>query len=136
MKMYQLKVFRAYLDKEPQKFIPELVSNKEVAEVPELKPQVESLDFHIYPGEHAVVLEGNNLWFCYEVHLGEKENVIHIKNSADISGRSIVSNYPSTPKTNRLISDDKAKVKVKLHSHFANPIRKNLEVQQVKASYS
>lgn len=131
MEEYQQKIFRSHLEKLPEKYIPPSISSKELKEVAELKPQVESFNIHTYPSEHTLVLEGSNLWFCHEVHLGEKENVIHIKNSAEtITGRSIQFNYKPTKKTDRLINNDR--VKVTLHSHFANPIRKRVEVQQVR----
>lgn len=128
---YQQKVFRAHLEKEGNKYAAPMISCIDIAEVADLKPQVESFNIHTYPGEHTVVLDGSNLWFCHEVHLGEKDNIIHIKSSAETNaGRSIQFNYKATQMTDRLIVNND-KVKVTLHSHFANPIRKQLTVQQV-----
>lgn len=130
MEEYRLKLFRAYLENEPQKYVtPAPV--KDVAEVAILKPQLESFDIYIYPNEHTVVLEGNNLWFCHEVHLGETKDMIHIKNSAQmITGRSIQFNYDPTEKSHCLLINDKV-VEVALHSHFANIIRKKITVKRV-----
>ena len=134
MEEYHQKISAAHLEKEPQIYLaPTYSESKKVIEVAELKPEVESFVIHTYPSEHTVVLEGKNLWFCHEVHLGEDENnVIHTRNSADsetITGRSIQFNYNPTPKSDRIIG--KEKVKVKLHSHFSQPIRKKLQVHQV-----
>ena len=131
MEEYKQKIFRAHLEQDPQKYAPPGISSNEVAEVAELRPKCESFNIYKYPNEHVVVLEGNNMWFCHEVHLGEKDNIIHIKNLAEtITGRSIQFNYPSTEKSDRLLIN-KDMVKVTLRSHFANPIRKMIIVEQV-----
>lgn len=128
MEEYRNKVFRAYLENEPEKYVAPN-SPGDIAEVSTLKPEVNTVSVYKYPSEHTVVLEGSNLWFCHEVHLGEKEHKFRIKNSEAITGRSIQFNYEPTEKSDQLVSDKK--VKVSLRSHFANPIRKQIMVDQV-----
>ena len=136
MEEYQQKVFRAYLDKEPQKYVPPSILGKEVPEVANLKPQLKSFHIYKYPDEHVVVLEGSGLWFCHEVHLGEMDNVIHVKNFPQLNtGRSIQFNYQPTEKSDRLIATKDKKVKYVIHSHFSNPIRKKILAEQVMCNY-
>ena len=130
MEEYNTKLFRAYLEKEPQKYV--VISPvKEVVEISTLKPKATSIQIYTYPNEHAVVLEGENLWFCHEVDLGEKETLIRRINKPEaVTGRSIQFNYEPTGKSDLLVTN--STVKVTLYSHFANPIRnKQIQVEQV-----
>ena len=96
-----------------------------------LKPDVRAIEFHKYPNEHAVILEGENLWFCHEIRLGEEENIIHIEDRADDVSRYFVQfNYSPTKKTDHIVSDNGI-VKVTLRSHFSNPVRRKIKVKQV-----
>lgn len=125
---YHSKLLKAHLEKEPQYVVPFPVKN--VTDIPTLKPKATSIQIYTYPNEHAVVLEGENLWFCHKVDLGEKESLIrHVKNSEAITGRSIQFNYEPTEKSDLLVTNHR--VKVTLHSHFANPIRNKIQVEQV-----
>lgn len=70
MDEYGPKLFRAYLENEPEKYVMAQASvGKDVVEVGSLKPEVNSVNIYKYPDEHSAVLEGKNLWFCNEVHL-------------------------------------------------------------------
>lgn len=132
MEEYRPKMSRAYLEVEPQKYnVPMMPAD--FTEIVALKPDVKTVSVYKYPSEHIVVLEGNNLWFCHEVHLGEKENKFRIKNSEAVTGRSIQFNYEPTEKSDHLVTDQK--VKVALHSHFSNPIRRQIVVEQVWLIY-
>lgn len=132
---YSTKLLRSYLDNEPQKYtLPDSIGSEDIAEVSGLKPMVKSVSIYKYPNEHSAVLEGSNLWFCHEVHLGEEKNKIHIKHSAEmITGRSIQFNYRPTDKTDHLVVGDK--MKVELHSHFSNRLQKRILVEQVRTHY-
>ena len=129
---YQPRVFRSYLDKGTEKYETpgRAKSMKHINEVAILKPQVDHVEFHKYSGEHAVILEGQNLWFCHEVRLGEKSNILHIKTPAEkVTGLSIKFNFKPSGKTAGLIVH--GEVKVALKSHFAKPIRQTVAVGQV-----
>lgn len=129
MEEYRHKIFRSYLDTDPQKYVlPAMV--KDVDEVSGLKPEVKSVNIHMYPDEHVVVLDGNNLWFCHEVHLGAERNLIKIKHSAElITGCCIQFKYKATDKSSHLVTDNK--MKVSLYSHFSNRITKRIQVEEV-----
>lgn len=129
MENYQHNVFRAYLEKVPPEYVPPTLKC-DALKVGTLKPNVTFSRIMKFPNEHAVVLEGSNLWFCYEVHLGERDNkIVSIKISEAISSRSIQFTYEPTDKSERLVTSNK--MKIALHSHFANPIRRNVPVEQV-----
>ena len=97
-----------------------------------LRPDVRAIEFHKYPTEHAVILEGENLWFCHEIRLGQEENIINIEDRGDdVSQHLIQFNYSPTKKTDLIVSDNGI-VKVALKSHFSNPVRRKIKVKQVK----
>ena len=133
MAEYGSNSFRSYLDREPDKFtVPGPVEAvKEVKAINMLKPKATRVEFHMYPNEHVVVLEGENLWFCHKIRLGEFDNILDIKTPAqNVTQRMIQFNFPPYEKLKSLVSE--GVVKVTLHSHFANPIRQNIQVMQVK----
>ena len=128
MEEYRQKTFRSYLEKEPGRYLkPDTKQTvKQVKDLAFLKPEVKAVKFHEYPNEHVVVLEGNNLWFCHQICIGEEEINTPAQN---ITRQSIWFNF--TPKAN--IVFDEGKVKVVLYSHFANPIRKKIAVDKVSS---
>lgn len=128
MEEYRTKIFRTHLDNEPSRYVPPTLP-VDVLEVAMLKPEVKTVSVHRYPNEHIVVLEGNNLWFCHKVHITEKSNNFIVKNSEAITGRSIQFSSEPTEMSDSLVTTKK--VKLTLFSHFANPIRKHIMVEQV-----
>ena len=131
MDEYQTKMVKSFLLKDPEKFSLPPPQTDKFKEVSRLKPNVTGVAVHIFPNEHAVVLEGENLSFCNEVQLGENSNVLKIKSPDHVSTRVIQFNCPPNKKTRSInISDDGA-MKVTLRSHFSNPIRKRIKVNKV-----
>ena len=133
---YGSSSFRSYLDREPDKFsVPGPVEAvTDIKAINMLKPKATMVEFHMYPNEHVVVLEGDNLWFCHEIRLGEIDNILEIKTPAqNVTRRMIQFNFPPYEKLKNLVSE--GKVKVTLHSHFANPIRQTIPVMQVRLLY-
>lgn len=128
MEEYYSKLLQAHLAKEPQKYVlPDPV--KTVANISELNLDVKSVSIYKYPNEHSVVLEGSNLWFCYAIHLGEKDHKIHVDHSVEIiTGHSIQFNYRPSVNTDHLVVDDK--IRVELHSYFSD-FKKPIPVEQV-----
>ena len=116
--------------------IPTQMGTRKIALTGYLKPDVRAVEFHKYPSEHAVILEGENLWCCHEIRLGEEENIINIVDRAadDVSRHFIQFNYPPTNKTDRIVSGNGI-VKVALRSHFSNPVRRKIRVRQVRNYY-
>lgn len=108
---------------------------KELKSITLLKPQVKGIELHKFPSEHAIVVEGDNLWFCHEIILGEGRNILSITNPAHLVSRRVIQfNYSPTEKTDRVIARNGI-VKVTLNSHFSNSIRKKVKVEQVGYYY-
>lgn len=127
---YANNSFRSYVDKEPGKYVLPGPSDavKDIQFIKILTPEAKRVEFHMYPNEHVVVLEGENLWFCHEIRLGENDN-LDIKTPAqNVTRRMIQFSFPPYQLKN-LISQ--GKIKVTLHSHFASPIEQNVQVMQV-----
>ena len=133
MNGYRHKVFRSYLEKQPDVYSGPLQAKaiKETKEVSLLIPEVEAVEFHKYPNEYAMVIEGNNLWFCHKIYIGNKSNGYKIDTPAqDISRRSIQFNF--TPSDGKMcIVPDNGHMEITLYSHFANPSNKTVSVKQV-----
>ena len=103
---------------------------KELKNVSLLKPLVKGVELHKFPSEHAVVVEGENLWFCHEILLGEGRNVISITNPMESVSRHVIQfNYPPTEKTDIIARN--GLVRVTLNSYFASSIWKQVKVEQV-----
>ncbi len=129
---YRIKMLKAYLLNDPNKFkLPE--TQISFTQVPQLKPDVSSVNVHFFPNEHAVVLEGENLSFCFEVQLGEQSNTLKIKSPDHLTSRIIQFNFPPDEKTRNITILDDSTMKVTLRSHFSNPIRKRVKVNKVCA---
>lgn len=131
MDEYQNKILKAFLLKDPDKFSLPPPQTDKFKGVSQLKPNVTGVEVHIFPNEHAVVLEGENLSFCYEVQLGEDSNVLKIKCPDHVSTRMIQFNCPPDNKTRNINISDDGTMKVTLRSHFSNPIRKRIKVNKV-----
>lgn len=130
---YANNSFRSYIDKEPGKYtLPgPAEAVKDVKFINMLTPEAKRVEFHMYPNEHVVVLEGENLWFCHEIRLGENDN-LDIKTPAqNVTRRMIQFNFPPRPyQLKNLITQ--SKIKVTLHSHFASSIEQKVQVMQVQ----
>ena len=127
MKDYQGKFLKSYLQ-EPSVGLP-VQPNTKIAEVALLKPTALSVEFHLYRDEHVIVLEGNNLWFCHKICLGEKKNSIVIDSPGNIMRRSIQFKFPPSKKTENIVVD--RGVNVVLHSHFTEPFQKRVQAKKV-----
>ena len=94
--------------------------------MPLLKPSITNVSFHQHGKELAVVIEGNNFWFCTKVHVS---SIPRIKiEPENISCKTIQFNY--MPKDESDIPEGDT-IGVQLFSHFSNPIRKpNIPVKR------
>lgn len=129
---YKHSAVKGFLEKDSPKYV--IPSSVEpVKEVVFLKPEVTTIEVHKYPNEVAVVLQGDNLWFCHEIHLGSY--VPHIPKLAEqIARRSIQFNFSLSEDITNIVGGD-GHVKVTLLSHFANPIRRRVKAQLVRCFY-
>ena len=128
---YRRNMLTRYIEKEPLKYVTPIEVSKEVKAVGLLQPKLKGIEFYEYPNEHAVVLEGDNLWFCHEVVLGKRKNTCKITTPAQsITRHSIQFNFTPTDKSKNIVGDD-GKVVVTLHSHFYDLIGQVIKVKQV-----
>ena len=85
MAEYCQKIFRSFLEKFPE-YIPPSSAKQLPTELTILKPSVTSVELHSHGNELAVVVEGSNLWFCYQISIGG--HTVHTP-AHDLSGTSI-----------------------------------------------
>ena len=119
MSIYSKKLFISFLDRDPKYSIPS-APKYAPGEISDLKPSIDSVELHHLGSETNIVLEGSNLWFCYQVSIGTQS----VKTTArDISGSSIQFNVQK--ENHKSVTEDGI-VKVVLHSHFAKPVKQEI----------
>ena len=129
MAVYSKKLFISFLDKDPKYCIPS-APKYAPGEISDLKPSIDSVELHHLGSETNIVLEGSNLWFCYQVSISAQS----VKTTArDISGSSIQFNIQ---KENCQIVTEDGKVKVVLHSYFAKPVKQEMTANVKPVSIS
>ena len=124
MAEYCQKIFRSFLEKAPE-YTPPSSVKQSLTELTILKPSVTSVELHSHGNELAVVVEGSNLWFCYQISIGGHtvQTPAH-----DLSGTSIQFNIP---KEDSNVEVDKGKVMAVLYSHFSKkPLSKEVPALQ------
>ena len=101
-----------------------------------MKPNVNKALFFRHADEIAIVLEGENLWFCHKIQIGAREEA-RILAEMDAEGqdttmRTINFCYIPKEKDDLLIGIGSEKVTITLFSHFCNPVRKhNVEAKKM-----
>ena len=117
-------VLRGYLDRKGYVMPP--FKESKIKEVESLMPSVSKIELHqhVHPGgsELAVVINGDNLWFCngIEVELPDLP-ILKIRISADsVTQKQICYNCPLN---NFKMPESRSKCPVKVYSKFANPLR-------------
>lgn len=125
-----MKLFRGFLDQDPLRYSPPAQSLDDTPPVKILKPIVSSVVFHRHGDEIAVVLEGNNLWFCQKIVVGTGANSRMVKSPVpNATQRSVQFNYSPKSERDNIIQSPTEEVKVSLHSQFAKPLqRKSVKV--------
>ena len=106
-----------------------------------LKPDVSSIKFYRHGDEIALVLEGENLWFCYNIRItstdGSSTRTIKSTLEANATCHSINFHYTPSDDKDLLIQRGKSvTVDVVLYSHFANPINKKNIPAKCMVSYT
>ena len=129
MNEYHLKVLRAYLEKEPEPYaIPQHSSLSSIEGVKSLQPSISNIELHVHkhPDGHelAVVINGDNLWFCdsIEIAICESEH-LNIEISAERVARKQIcynKSFRNQAFTRKQIDADRLPVKV--YSRFTDPI--------------
>ena len=74
MTVYHLKILRGYLEKEPGPYvIPQRSSSSSTEGVKSLLPSISKVELHLHKHpdgqELAVVINGDNLWFCNSIEI-------------------------------------------------------------------
>jgi hypothetical protein len=102
---------------------------EKVGRIGMLIPTPTKMELQIHPNERRVlVLEGENLWFCYKLQLGDYSNMVDIDtNFQNVTQHMIRFNFPPNERLLGLAAE--GVVKITLNSHFANPIRQNMNIQ-------
>ncbi len=93
-----------------------------------LKPILHSVEFHMYPDQHIVVIKGDNMWFSHKIELGHKKGVT-IESPTNVMRRSVQYNFSTSPETKKLA--EFKNLRVCLQSHFCEEITKTIETTQV-----
>ena len=123
---YSSSIFENYLDKSPKYSFPDVLRHA-LGDVDDSKPSICEVQIHHHGNESAVVMEGSNLWFCYQLSFrGLKLSVP----ASDISGSSIQFNGVKVP-TESMAALSSGKEVVNLFSHFkSKAVRQEVEVHE------
>ncbi|XP_064385834.1 uncharacterized protein LOC135334540 isoform X2 [Halichondria panicea] len=115
-KVYQQAVFKSYIKRS-------LKSGFPLKDLNVVKPSITSVDFRRHGREVSVTVNGDNLWFCYNIQVAQYKTKVCAK---DTSQHSLQFNYDAENDTRIIMDADN--VKVYLSSHFSNPV-KNVHVK-------
>ena len=125
--VYRSLVSESYLEREPERYTPADRAVEKVGRVGMLNPTPTKIQLQIYPNERALVLEGENLWFCYKLQLGDYGNMVDMDtNFQNVTQHTIRFILP--PNERQVGVAAEGVVKLTLHSHFANPVRQNVQI--------
>ena len=92
---------------------------------PSLKPSVSSVTVSHHGEEVALILEGENLWFCHKIKIVNRAGARIITATGPyVTKRSINFNYVPQHSGDLLIAPRDTTVSVTLYSHFSKPITK------------
>lgn len=129
MDLYSQKLFLAYLQKPPKFMIPSLPRVPKPLGI--VKPTITSLVLHEHGNEIALAVEGNNLWFCYQMTVGG----VHIETPTKklVSGTSI--KFNTEKEHSKLKFSDNENVNVTVYSYFTKPTT-NLIIAHKKVCYN
>lgn len=101
---------------------------EKVGRIGMLIPTLARIELQIHPNEHVLVLEGENLWFCHKLQLGDYSNMVDIDtNFQNVTQHMIRFNFPPNERLLGLAAE--GVVKITLNSQFANPVRQNMNIQ-------
>jgi len=112
MAKYCQKIFQSFLEKLPE-YTPPSHPKQSPVELTMLKPSITSVELHRHGNELAIVVEGSNLQFCYQISIGSHT----IQTPAlDLSGTSIQFNIQREESKIKVVEE---KVGVSVYSHFS-----------------
>lgn len=123
--MYENNLVKAKFIQAPS----ETRTSPQLKEVKVLNPEVSSVTFYRHGDEIALVLQGENLWFCSKISIKSKSGSRVIDTmGADATSRSIHFNYVPKNENDLLIEKDAETVDIVYYSCFAKPKKRKLPV--------
>ena len=114
-------LFHGYLDQAPKLSLPSSPAHPPGG-MAELKPSVRAVDICHHGNETAVVLEGENLWFCHQVTVGGHHELLPAQKATASSIQFSLSRQDNS------ISIEDGRVEICLQDHFSRPIKESVEV--------
>ena len=126
MSTYTQKIFKAFLEKQPKYELPTNPSGA-LHELDDLKPILSSVELHRHGNELAVVVEGSNLWFSYQIALHDTQKIdIH---GHEANGTAIKYHLNGDHESKVVVVNEN--VKVYLLTHFSSKaVRQNVSVHK------
>ena len=135
MKDYQLKVLRGYLDKKPDPYyIPPCQNLKTLGDVLSLLPSISQVEAHQHKhpdgNELAIVINGDNLWFCNTIELGIHgyEKLSFFISAEKVSQKQICYNHVLKDEIN---FTNEEYVKVQVSSEFFPPVTNSVPMTYI-----
>ena len=131
MTFYAQRMFHGFLKKPPE-YAPPPSPKGALPELNDLKPALSSVELHRHGNELAVVVEGSNLWFSYQISLHNTEKISIPGDES--SGTSIQYNLHGDQEDK--VEVESGKVKVFLQTHFSSKMVKEHIPVHKKVIYS
>ena len=123
MSKFSDDIFVGYLDKDPKYSIPKCMESV-LGDVEDIKPEIHGVQIHHHGNQSAIVIEGGNLWFCYQVSFRGHKVLIP---ASDITGSSIRFNLARLKESNQELEEES----VALHNYFkSRPFRQVVKVHE------
>ena len=115
MSSYAQELFHGFLKKPPE-YAPPPSPKGALPELDDLKPTLSSVKLHRHGNELAVVVEGSNLWFSYQISLYDTQRISIPGDESN--GTSIQYNIPGNQEDK--VEVDSGMVKVFLQTRFSS----------------
>ena len=133
MQCYKQLTFRSHLER-PEKYVlpNQGQAEQEVTDASILKPKVITSEVSEYPNEYVIILEGENLWFSYKMCINEKgPNRCEIDTPAENTTNCKIEFHISDSHEASSALTTGGPVKITLYTHFAKPIRLQMNTKKV-----
>ena len=135
MENYYKKVLRGFLDKEPDCYkIPPRKTSESIQEVKSLLPTISKVELHLHKHpngqELAVVINGDNLWFCsiLDVKISRNKSIFIEISPKHITEKQICYNHSVSATFSYADIDGDDVVHVTVYSRFANTFSQYIPV--------
>ena len=120
---YSKDIFESYLDKHPKYVFPESKQHA-LGDLNNLRPFVEGIQIHHHGNQYAVIVEGSNLWFCYQISFRGQKLPIP---ASEMSGSAI----QLINMSGKIEVSSSVRESVTLFNYFkSRPIRQDVKVHE------